>query len=84
MRSVPYVSANDVTLLESGIAYFPALIAAIEAARYDILFETYIFAEDRVAGMVRDALIAAPRRGVKVRVVVDWFGTGHGAATRLG
>lgn len=84
MRSVPYVSANDVTLLESGIAYFPALIAAIEAARYDILFETYIFAEDTIAHRVRDALIAAAGRGVKVRVVVDWFGTGHGAATRLG
>lgn len=84
MRSVSYVSANDVTLLESGIAYFPAMLAAIDAARYDILFETYIFAEDRVAHLIRDALIAAARRGVKVRVVVDWFGTGHGAAARLG
>lgn len=84
MRAIPYVSANDVTLLESGIAYFPALIAAIDAARYDILFETYIFAEDEVAGRVRDALVAAAARGVKVRVVVDWFGTGHGPATRLG
>lgn len=84
MRSVSYVSANDVTLLESGIAYFPAMLAAIDAARYDILFETYIFAEDRVAHLIRDALIAAARRGVKVRVVVDWFGTGQGAAARLG
>src|SRR5205085_2938619 len=69
---------------ETGLALFPALIAAIDAAKYDILFETYIFAEDDTAAKVEAALIAAARRGVKVRVVVDWFGTGHRAATRLG
>jgi cardiolipin synthase len=84
MRNLTYVANNDVTLLESGLAYFPALIAAIDGAKYDILFETYIFAEDEVAGSVQAALIAAARRGVKVRVVVDWFGTGHRVATRLG
>jgi cardiolipin synthase len=84
MRSVTYVAANDVTLLESGTAFFPALLAAIDAARYDVLFETYIWAEDAVGDKVKDALIRAARRGVKVRVVVDWFGTGHRVATRLG
>jgi cardiolipin synthase A/B len=83
MRSVTYVAANDVTLLESGTAFFPALVAAIDAARYDILFETYIWAEDAVGDQVRDALIRAAQRGVKVRVIVDWFGTGHRVATRL-
>jgi cardiolipin synthase len=84
MRSLTYVAANDVTLLESGIAYYPALIAAIDAARYDILFETYIWAEDKVGNEVRDALIRAAGRGVKVRVIADWFGTGHLVASRLG
>jgi cardiolipin synthase len=84
MRALTYVAANDVTLLESGTAFFPALVAAIDAARYDILFETYIWAEDKVGDAVKAALIRAARRGVKVRVVVDWFGTGHRVAARLG
>jgi cardiolipin synthase len=84
MRWVSYVGNNDVVLLESGIALFPALLAAIDAAEHDILFETYIFAEDDTAARVEAALIAAARRGVKVRVVIDWFGTGNRTACRLG
>ena len=84
MRSVTYVDNNDVTLLESGTAYFPALIEALDAAQHDVLFETYIFAEDDTGRAVRNALIRAALRGVKVRVLVDWIGTEHRPATRLG
>ncbi|OON59763.1 cardiolipin synthase B [Massilia sp. KIM] len=84
MGSISYVDNNDVTLLESGVEYFPALIEAIDAARHDILFETYIFAEDATGRAVRDALGRAALRGVKVRVLVDWIGTEHRPATRLG
>jgi cardiolipin synthase len=82
MRSVTYVANNDITLLETGQQLFPAMIAAIDAARHDILFETYIFAEDAVARGIEAALIRAAERGVKVRVLVDWFGTGHRACCR--
>jgi cardiolipin synthase len=84
MRAVTYVANNDVTLLESGTAFFPALLAAIDAAEQEILFETYIFATDDTGVAVQDALMRAARRGVKVRVIIDWFGTGHRTATRLG
>jgi len=82
MRSVTYVANNDITLLETGQQLFPAMIAAIDAARHDILFETYIFAEDEVARGIEAALIRAAERGLKVRVLVDWFGTGHRACCR--
>ena len=84
MRSLAFVDNNDITLLESGVAFFPALIAALDAAQYEVLFESYIFAEDDTGRAVRDALIRAARRGVKVRVLVDWFGTGHRCCGRLG
>ncbi|WP_288379318.1 cardiolipin synthase ClsB [uncultured Massilia sp.] len=84
MRHVTFVDNNDVTLLESGTAYFPALIAALDAAEHDVLFETYIFAEDPTGETVRDALVRAAQRGVKVRVLVDWIGTEHGPSQRLG
>ena len=82
MRSVTYVANNDITLLETGQQLFPAMIAAIDAARHDVLFETYIFAEDEVARGIEAALIRAAERGLKVRVLVDWFGTGHRACCR--
>jgi cardiolipin synthase len=82
MRSVTYVANNDITLLETGQQLFPAMIEAIDAAMHDILFETYIFAEDEVARGIEAALIRAAGRGVKVRVLVDWFGTGHRACCR--
>ena len=84
MRNLTFVDNNEITLLESGVAFFPALIAALDAAKYEVLFETYIFAEDETGERVRDALIRAARRGVKVRVLVDWFGTGHRCCGRLG
>lgn len=84
MRLINFVPHNEITLLESGTAYFPALLAAFDAARFDIYYETYIFADDDVGRAVEEALVRAARRGVKVRVIVDWFGTGNAMATRLG
>jgi cardiolipin synthase len=84
MRAVSYVANNDVTLLESGTAYFPALLAAIDGAELEILYETYIFATDDTGLAVQEALMRAARRGVKVRVVTDWFGTGNRTAAWLG
>lgn len=82
MRSVNYVANNAIGLLESGQELFPAMIKAIDHARHDILFETYIFAEDMVARSIEEALIRAALRGVKVRVLVDWFGTGQRSCRR--
>ncbi|MFC0132220.1 cardiolipin synthase ClsB [Massilia eurypsychrophila] len=84
MHSVNYVGNNDVTLLESGTALFPAVIAALDAAQQDIHFETYIFACDATAVSIQQALMRAAGRGVKVRVVTDWFGTGHKQSKALG
>ena len=84
MHSVNYVGHNQVGLLESGQALFPAMIAAIDGARQDIHFETYIFGADATGLSVRAALVRAAGRGVKVRVVTDWFGTGRRQAKLLG
>lgn len=84
MRSVTYLPNNDVKLLETGLALFPAMIAAIDAAQDEIYFETYIFADDETGRLVEQALINAGRRGVRVRVVTDWWGTGDKQCARLG
>jgi cardiolipin synthase len=73
--SVDYVPGNQVRLLENGVQFFPALIAEIAAARSEIHLETYIFQDDTTGRQVVDALCRAASRGVKVRVLMDGFGS---------
>lgn len=83
MRPVEFTAHNNVTLLHCGAEYFPALIAAFDAAQVEIYFETYIFTLDQTGVAVRDALIRAAQRGVTVNVITDWLGTGHRQSVEL-
>ena len=74
-RGVELVPGNRLRLLQSGSEFFPALIAAIEAAHTEVHLETYIFNADPTAGAVRDALIRAAQRRVRVRVLIDGVGS---------
>ena len=69
-----FVDGNRLTLLSNGSEYFPALIAAIDAARHEVHLETYLFADDVTGHAVADALSRAAARGVRVRLLVDGFG----------
>jgi cardiolipin synthase len=83
MRHVDFLADNEVKLLHCGTDYFPALLEAIGAAQYEVYFETYIFAEDETGKRVLAALMAAAQRGVAVRMITDWFGTGHKPVYRM-
>jgi cardiolipin synthase len=72
-----FVPGNRVQLLVGGADFFPALIAAIDAARTDIMLETYIFNDDVSGQAVLAALRRAAQRGVAVAAVVDGFGSGE-------
>lgn len=67
---------NDVDLMRGGDELFPAMVAAIEGARREVWLATYIFHDDEASTTIIDALCDAARRGVRVRVVVDGFGSG--------
>jgi cardiolipin synthase len=54
---------------------FPAMLAAIEAARESVCLETYIYAADAVGERFRTALVAARQQGARVRVLVDALGS---------
>ncbi len=69
------VAGNRLRLLQGGAEFFPALIAAIDAAQSEVLLETYIFNVDPSAEAVRDALIRAARRQVRVKVLIDGVGS---------
>src|SRR5690606_41325501 len=66
---------HEVTLLETGAEFFPALELDVAAAAHGIYLETYIFEDDRSGRRIAAALAAAARRGVSVHVIVDGFGT---------
>ncbi len=69
------VRGNRVTLLNSGGEFFPALEAAIDSAREDVRLETYIFVDDETGRRIALALKRAAARGVRVRVMLDGFGS---------
>jgi cardiolipin synthase len=68
-------NGNAVTLLENGLELFPALCEAFDAAQASIHLETYIFRLDAAGLKVLDHLKWAAERGVKVRVVLDGYGS---------
>jgi cardiolipin synthase A/B len=83
-NNVIFTENNQLSLLHNGAEFFPALIAAIDAAQREIYLETYLFSQDITATLVHDALCRAAQRGVDVHVIVDWLGTGNKRANELG
>lgn len=66
---------NQVQLLINGEEYYPRLFECIAAARKEVLIETFIIFEDKVGNQLRDVLIEAAQRGVRVEVTADGYGT---------
>jgi cardiolipin synthase len=68
------IAGNDVRLLRNGAEVFPAWLDAIHAARERISMEMYIFNDDSIGRRFGEALSAAARRGVTVRLLYDFIG----------
>ena len=61
--------------LRTGFEAFSAMLAAINSATKSVRLETFIYCDDEVGQMVRDALVEAAYRGVKVQVLMDGLGS---------
>lgn len=59
--------------------YFTALLGDMARAQSSLILETYIFKQDEAGLQVIEALQAAARRGVAVRVLMDGLGSGRDA-----
>ena len=70
-----FTGGNQVTLLRGGDQLFPAQCARIARATEEVWLATYIFNEDEAGRALVAELRAADARGVRVRVVVDGFGS---------
>ena len=69
------VPGNQVTLLQNGEGFFPAVEAALDRAVHEIYLETYVFKNDSVGRRIAKALGRAALRGVKTHVLVDGYGS---------
>lgn len=80
----PLTTGNTIDMLENGDEAYAAMKTAIDDAQSSILLETYIFDRDRIGLRIADALIAAVRRGVEVRVLIDAVGARYSVPSILG
>jgi cardiolipin synthase A/B len=71
----PVYRGGEVTLLQNGDAFYPAMLEAIRSATDNVTFEVYIFDPDEIGRQFMDAFIDRARSGVEVRLLVDWFGS---------
>jgi cardiolipin synthase len=69
------VGGNDAELLKNGDEIFPAMTKDIREAKQSVDLETYIYQPDAAGRQFADEMIAAARRGVEVRLLVDAWGS---------
>jgi len=67
-------SGNRFTVLTNGDQMFPAMLAAVRAAKRRISFETYIYKTGQMAEEFTREFEEAARRGVRVSLVIDAVG----------
>ena len=66
---------HRVTVLRNGDEIFPALLEAIKEAEHTIDFVTFVYWKGQIAREFADALAERSLAGVRVRVVLDAFGS---------
>ena len=71
----PFHPGNKVEVFFRGSEAFTSMLAALDAARTEILLEAYIFKDDGVGRTFATHLTDAARRGVTVRVLADGIGS---------
>jgi cardiolipin synthase len=74
-RLAPLTVNNRSEVLTNGEETFEAIFAALEKARHHIHLEYYIFKDDNIGRVMQNLLIKKAGEGVKVRVLMDGFGS---------
>ncbi|WP_181763864.1 phospholipase D-like domain-containing protein [Streptomyces albidus (ex Kaewkla and Franco 2022)] len=66
---------NSLTPLRNGDEIFPAMLARIRAAQHTVDMMTFVYWRGEVARQFAEALADRARRGVRVRLLLDGFGS---------
>lgn len=73
----PLHAGNRARVYFRGADAFAAMLEDLRGAAAEILLETYILRDDETGRRFQEALVSAARRGVRVRVLADAFGSMH-------
>jgi cardiolipin synthase len=71
----PAHGASSVALLSGGAAFYEAELEEISRARHSVHLEAYVFHSSAIARRFVDALTERARHGVRVRLVIDAYGS---------
>ena len=72
-KALPF-EGNGMDICSDGYTMIQSLLKAIDRAKHHIHIQFYIFEDDAVGHLVRDALMDKAREGVEVRVLYDDVG----------
>ncbi len=70
-----WITGNQIQLLENGEAFFPRVFETISQAQQEVIVETFILFDDPVGRALQAALLQAARRGARVDITIDGFGS---------
>lgn len=70
-----FSEGNTISVLRNGVEIFPEMLEAIAAAKRSIDFVTFVYWKGEIAQKFASALAEKSLEGVKVRVVLDGFGS---------
>lgn len=70
-----YTTNNEMKLYTDGREKFDQLLADIRQAKHHIHMEYYIYRNDQLGKEMRQELVNAAKRGVKVRLLLDAWGS---------
>jgi cardiolipin synthase len=71
----PFRYNNHLELLQSGNSFFEKLTELIKNATSEIHLQLYIFEPDETGKIITDLLIKAAKKGIKIYVVLDAYGS---------
>jgi cardiolipin synthase len=74
------VEGNQLDLIETGAGRIEAILQLIRGAKRSVRLLYYIFGIDASSIAVRDALVEAAQRGVRVSLILDGFGSAYADA----
>jgi cardiolipin synthase A/B len=71
----PFISGNSIKSMRNGVEIFPEMLDAIVAANHSIDFVTFVYWTGEIARAFAHSLAERARDGVRVRVILDGYGS---------
>lgn len=75
LTGMPLVDGNSVHIYNNGDEFYPAMLEAIESARFSVTMEQFIFWDGAVGRRFAEAFADKAREGVAVKLLADAIGS---------